>query len=55
MKDGKISAFTDKPEVAKFMAENVEPEMASTLGMKPYDAATHQGFGCSGCHTIDAK
>jgi hypothetical protein len=52
MKDGKMTAFTEKPEVAKFMAEKVVPEMASAMGMKPYDPATHEGFGCGGCHTV---
>lgn len=42
-----------KPEMTKFMMEKVVPEMASTLGMEPYNPATHQGFGCFGCHTED--
>jgi hypothetical protein len=55
MKDGKMSAFADKPEVAKFMAEHVVPEMASALGEQPYNPQTKQGFGCHGCHEIDMK
>ena len=55
MKDGKMTAFADKPAVSKFMAENVVPQMATAMGEKPYDMATHQGFGCGGCHTIDMK
>jgi hypothetical protein len=55
MKDGKMTAFAEKPEVAKFMAEKVVPEMAATLGEPPYDMTTHKGFGCGGCHTIDMK
>jgi hypothetical protein len=55
MKDGKLAAFADKPEVAKFMAEHVVPEMASAMGQPPYDPQTHQGFGCGGCHAIDMK
>ncbi|MBS2011350.1 MAG: hypothetical protein JST00_00450 [Deltaproteobacteria bacterium] len=55
MKDGKITAFAEKPEVSKFMAEKVVPEMASAMGKKPYDPATHQGFGCAGCHTVEMK
>jgi hypothetical protein len=55
MKGGKITAFADKPAVSKFMAEVVVPEMASAMGKKPYDPATHQGFGCAGCHTIEQK
>jgi hypothetical protein len=55
LKDGKMAAFAEKPEVAKFMAEHVVPEMASALGQPPYDPQTHQGFGCGGCHAIDMK
>jgi hypothetical protein len=54
-KDGKITAFADKPELAKFMAEQVVPHMATAMGLKPYDPATHTGFGCGGCHTIQMK
>lgn len=42
-----------KPEIMKFMAEKVLPDMAAALGEKPYDPATKQGFGCTGCHTIN--
>ena len=55
MKGGKLTAFAEKPEVAKLMAEHVSPEMASALGQPPYDPQTHQGFGCGGCHTVDMK
>jgi cytochrome c553 len=55
LKDGKITAFAEKPEVAKFMMEKVVPEMASTLGKAKFDPATGQGFGCMGCHTVDKK
>ncbi len=55
MKGGKLTAFADKPEIAKFMAEHVVPEMASALGQPPYDPQTNQGFGCGGCHAIDMK
>lgn len=55
MKDGKITAFAEKPEVANFMATKVVPAMAAAMGEKPYDPATHQGFGCAGCHTIEMK
>jgi hypothetical protein len=55
MRGGKITAFEEKPQVAKFMAEQVVPQMAAAMGMKPYDPATHQGFGCGGCHAVDAK
>lgn len=55
LKDGKLTAFADKPDVAKFMAEKVVPEMASIFGKPPYDPATKQGFGCMGCHGVDMK
>lgn len=55
MKDGKVTAFAEKPDIAKFMAENVVPKMASAMGMAPFDMKTGQGFGCQGCHTIDKK
>ncbi len=55
MKNGKITAFAEKPAVSKFMAEKVVPEMAAAMGMKPYDPKTHEGFGCAGCHKIDQK
>jgi hypothetical protein len=43
---------TEKPAVMKFMAEKVTPTMASWMGEKPFDPATHQGFGCGGCHSV---
>lgn len=55
MKDGKLTAFAEAPEVSKFMAEKVVPPMASFMGQKPYDPATGKGFGCGGCHGIDMK
>lgn len=55
LKDGQLTAFKDKPEIAKFMAEEVVPHMAKAMGLKPYDPATHQGFGCAGCHKIEVK
>ncbi len=55
MKDGKITSFAEKPEVSKWMAEQVVPAMAAAMGMKPYDPATHQGFGCGGCHAIEKQ
>lgn len=55
MKDGTLTAFAEDPEVSKFMAESVVPAMAKAMGMAPYDPATHQGFGCAGCHAVDMK
>ena len=55
MKGGTLTAFAEKPEMAKFMAESVVPNMATAMGLPPYDMKTHQGFGCGGCHTIETK
>jgi hypothetical protein len=55
MRDGKLTAFAEKPEAAKFMAEKVLPAMAAALGEPIYDPATKQGFGCGGCHSIEMK
>lgn len=53
LKDGELTAFQEKPEIAKWMAEKVSPAMAEAMGMKPYDPKTHEGFGCGNCHAID--
>lgn len=55
MKGGNLTAFTEKPEMSKFMHEAVVPEMAAALGKKPYDPATKIGFGCTGCHALEMK
>lgn len=55
LRAGKITAFAEKPEVSKFMHEQVVPEMATVFGQQPYDPATHQGFGCGGCHKVETK
>jgi hypothetical protein len=54
-KDGKLTAFAEKPELAKFMAEQVVPHMATALGLAPYDMKTNTGFGCHGCHEVKMK
>jgi hypothetical protein len=41
----------EKPDVIKVMKEQVVPEMASALGMQPFDPSTGEGFGCYDCHT----
>jgi len=41
-----------KPEITKFMMSKVLPNMAELLNTQPYDANTHLGFGCFGCHAI---
>jgi hypothetical protein len=50
--DGFKKLSAEKPAIMKFMAEVVTPQMATIMGEKPYDPATHQGFGCAGCHTV---
>jgi hypothetical protein len=55
MKNGNITSFAEKPEVSKFMAEKIVPEMAAAMGETPYDPTTHKGFGCGGCHAIEMK
>lgn len=41
-----------KPDMVKFMSEKVTPDMAAAMGEKPFDPATHTGFGCGGCHEV---
>jgi hypothetical protein len=53
VKDGKIVEAAEHPEMAKFMGEKVTPAMAEIFGKKPYDPATHEGFGCGGCHKMN--
>jgi hypothetical protein len=53
VKDGKLTAFAEKPELAKFMEEKVVPNMASAMGMAPFDPKTGQGFGCHNCHPFE--
>ena len=45
--------FEAKPDVSKFMAEVVTPEMAKMLDVAPYDPKTNEGFGCYGCHQAE--
>ena len=44
------AVFEEKPEIAKFMSEQVVPQMAKLLGEAAYNPETHQGFGCFDCH-----
>jgi len=50
--DGFKKLFAEKPVVMKFMTEQVTPVMAKSMGEPPFDPATHKGFGCGGCHTV---
>jgi hypothetical protein len=36
--------------MAKFMIDEVMPEMADAIGVAPGDPATGSGFGCFTCH-----
>jgi hypothetical protein len=38
------------PKTVEFMMTKVVPQMASSIGEKPYNPETHQGFGCFNCH-----
>jgi len=51
-KDGFKKHMDKKPEITKFMMEKLVPDMASTLGVAPYNPATQQGFGCASCHLM---
>jgi hypothetical protein len=53
VKDGFKKHMTEKPAITKFMMEKVVPDMAKMLGVAPYDPATHKGFGCGNCHTME--
>ncbi|HYQ02650.1 MAG TPA: hypothetical protein VER96_28450 [Polyangiaceae bacterium] len=55
LKDGKLDIPADDAAIAKFMGEQVVPHMAAAMGLKPFDMATHTGFGCGGCHTMQSK
>ncbi len=52
-KDGFKKHMDATPAITKFMMEKVVPEMAAAIGEKPYDPATHKGFGCGNCHTME--
>jgi hypothetical protein len=46
-------AYANDPKearMAKFMTEEVTPQMAQILGVPPYDKLTNQGFSCFNCH-----
>ena len=53
--DPKPAAFATlaktNPKMFDFMAKQVEPTMASLLGVPPHDMKTNTGFGCFNCHT----
>jgi hypothetical protein len=51
--DGFKKLAAEKPELMKFMSEQVTPAMAKAMNEKPFDPATHKGFGCGGCHTVN--
>lgn len=54
--DGKgLAEFKTKPAVSKWMHEKVVPAAAKAFGKPEFDMKTGQGFGCMGCHAVDAK
>jgi cytochrome c553 len=48
------TVMKEKPEMVKFMAEQVTPQTAALLGLKVFDPKNPDpnAFGCGGCHTI---
>jgi mono/diheme cytochrome c family protein len=44
------SSDTREGRIAKFMIDEVTPEMADAVGVAPRDATTGEGFGCFNCH-----
>ena len=51
--EGWARLAAEEPEMMAFMKTQVVPQMAAILGEKPYDPATHEGFGCVECHTAE--
>jgi hypothetical protein len=51
--DGFEKLMASKPEMTKFMREQVTPAMAAIMKEKPYDPVTHKGYGCGGCHKVN--
>ena len=56
--DAFAALLKEKPKLqpwAKFMNEQVKPQMAGLLGMHPFDPKKREagGFGCGGCHVVD--
>jgi mono/diheme cytochrome c family protein len=44
-----------KPDVMKFMATRVKPNMAALLGLPEWTPQNQNGFGCYQCHTKEAE
>jgi cytochrome c553 len=44
-----------KPDVVKFMATKVKPNMAALLGMPEWTPQNQNGFGCYQCHTKEGE
>jgi hypothetical protein len=45
-----LSSDPTEAKTARFMAEEVAPQMAEILGVPPYDPSTKKGFSCFNCH-----
>jgi hypothetical protein len=52
-KDGFKKHMETQPGMTKFMMQKVVPQMAASIGEKPYDPATRTGFGCAKCHVME--
>jgi len=44
-----------KKEDLEWMGKEVEPKMASVLGLPVYSKDNPKGFGCPACHTIEGQ
>ncbi len=55
MKGGELTAFKERPQVAKWMAEKVVPEMNVAMGRKDAPDDPRGSKGCGTCHAIEVK
>lgn len=51
------TTMKEKPEMVKFMGEQVTPKVAELLGLKPFDPRNPDpnAFSCHGCHELKGK
>lgn len=52
-KDGFKAHQKKHAKMLEFMMHKVVPGMADAMGVKPFDPATKEGFGCGGCHLME--
>ena len=43
----------DNKAITEFMMNDVKPNMARLLGLAEWSPETPDGFGCTGCHTME--